>query len=81
MQLKFFPPVLATLLEEQIRICRGHFIVIEKGSLTTSASADLAGTIGTEVADPASPTLPRATKLKVSGKLRRSASAMSKSSN
>ncbi|XP_069090445.1 ral GTPase-activating protein subunit alpha-2 isoform X2 [Pleurodeles waltl] len=51
------------------------------GGLTTSASADLAGTIGTEVADPASPTLPRATKLKVSGKLRRSASAMSKSSN
>ncbi|XP_071594846.1 ral GTPase-activating protein subunit alpha-2 isoform X4 [Heliangelus exortis] len=53
------------------------------GCLTTStsASADLAVTIGLELAELPSPTLPRASRNRVSGKLRRSASALSKSSN
>ncbi|KAM6208067.1 ral GTPase-activating protein subunit alpha-2 isoform 6-T6 [Sarcoramphus papa] len=51
------------------------------GCLTTSASADLTVTIGIELADQTSPALPRASKSRVSGKLRRSASALSKSSN
>uniref|UniRef100_A0A8B9N7E2 Ral GTPase activating protein catalytic alpha subunit 2 n=1 Tax=Accipiter nisus TaxID=211598 RepID=A0A8B9N7E2_9AVES len=51
------------------------------GCLTTSASADLTVSIGIELADQTSPTLPRASKSRVSGKLRRSASALSKSSN
>ncbi|MEE6474748.1 hypothetical protein FKM82_010480 [Ascaphus truei] len=46
--------------------------------LSGSTSVDLTGP---EAADPTSPTLTRATKNKVSGKLRRSASAVSKSSN
>ncbi|XP_074673635.1 ral GTPase-activating protein subunit alpha-2 isoform X3 [Strix aluco] len=50
------------------------------GCLTTSASADLTVAIGIEL-DQTSPTLPRASKSRVSGKLRRSASALSKSSN
>ncbi|XP_038031937.2 ral GTPase-activating protein subunit alpha-2 isoform X7 [Anas platyrhynchos] len=51
------------------------------GCLTTSASADLTVTIGIELAEPTSPTLPRAARSKVSGKLRRSASTLSKSSS
>nr|XP_009671456.1 PREDICTED: ral GTPase-activating protein subunit alpha-2 [Struthio camelus australis] len=51
------------------------------GCLTTSASADLTVTVGIELAEQTSPTLPRATKSRVSGKLRRSASALSKSSD
>ncbi|XP_041418604.1 ral GTPase-activating protein subunit alpha-2 isoform X3 [Xenopus laevis] len=46
--------------------------------LPTSTSADLGGA---ETVEPSSPTLSRTTKSKVSGKLRRSASAISKSSN
>ncbi|XP_071327189.1 ral GTPase-activating protein subunit alpha-2 isoform X4 [Trachinotus anak] len=48
------------------------------GSTSTEASAQ-AGT--TDSVDQVSPTMPRATKNRVSGKLRRSASAISKSSN
>ncbi|XP_075781907.1 ral GTPase-activating protein subunit alpha-2 isoform X4 [Pelodiscus sinensis] len=51
------------------------------GSLTTSASADLTITTGMQLAEQTSPTLPHATKNKASAKLRRSASALSKSSN
>ncbi|KAM6366887.1 ral GTPase-activating protein subunit alpha-2 isoform 4-T4 [Alca torda] len=51
------------------------------GCLPTSASADLTVAIGIELAEQTSPTLPRASKSRVSGKLRRSASALSKSSN
>ncbi|XP_039241716.1 ral GTPase-activating protein subunit alpha-2 isoform X3 [Pipra filicauda] len=51
------------------------------GCLTTSASADLTVTIGIELAEPPSPTLPRASRSRVSGKLRRSASALSKASS
>ncbi|KAM6280898.1 ral GTPase-activating protein subunit alpha-2 isoform 3-T3 [Porphyrio hochstetteri] len=50
------------------------------GCLTTSASADLTVAIGTEL-DQTSPTLPRAARSRASGKLRRSASALSKSSS
>ncbi|KAM4693157.1 ral GTPase-activating protein subunit alpha-2 [Discoglossus pictus] len=49
--------------------------------LPASTSSDLSGTTGPETAEPTSPTLTRASKNKVSGKLRRSASAVSKSSN
>ncbi|XP_042645317.1 ral GTPase-activating protein subunit alpha-2 isoform X3 [Tyto alba] len=50
------------------------------GCLTTSASADLTVAVGLEL-EQTSPALPRASKSRVSGKLRRSASALSKSSN
>ncbi|XP_035811598.2 ral GTPase-activating protein subunit alpha-2 isoform X5 [Amphiprion ocellaris] len=49
-------------------------------SFTGSASTE-AGNTATDTADQVSPTMPRATKNRVSGKLRRSASAISKSSN
>ncbi|GLD71608.1 ral GTPase-activating protein subunit alpha-2 isoform X1 [Lates japonicus] len=49
------------------------------GSTSTEAPSALAGT--TDSVDQVSPTMPRATKNRVSGKLRRSASAISKSSN
>ncbi|XP_016105027.1 ral GTPase-activating protein subunit alpha-2-like [Sinocyclocheilus grahami] len=52
------------------------------GSLSCSTSADLSVTVTTiESGDQVSPTIPRASKNRVSGKLRRSASAISKSSN
>ncbi|KAM6973279.1 ral GTPase-activating protein subunit alpha-2, partial [Aplochiton taeniatus] len=51
------------------------------GSLSGSASAELSVAVGTDSVDQVSPTIPRATKNRVSGKLRRSASAISKSSN
>ncbi|XP_073338846.1 ral GTPase-activating protein subunit alpha-2 isoform X1 [Pagrus major] len=53
------------------------------GSFTGSASTDAGNTTGatTDSVDQVSPTMPRATKNRVSGKLRRSASAISKSSN
>ncbi|XP_008282416.1 ral GTPase-activating protein subunit alpha-2 isoform X2 [Stegastes partitus] len=50
------------------------------GSFTGSTSTE-AGNTTTDSADQVSPTMPRATKNRVSGKLRRSASAISKSSN
>ncbi|XP_056283316.1 ral GTPase-activating protein subunit alpha-2 isoform X4 [Pseudoliparis swirei] len=50
------------------------------GSFTGSASTE-AGSTATDSVDQVSPTMPRATKNRVSGKLRRSASAISKSSN
>ncbi|XP_050933985.1 ral GTPase-activating protein subunit alpha-2 isoform X4 [Lates calcarifer] len=49
------------------------------GSTSTEAPSAPAGT--TDSVDQVSPTMPRATKNRVSGKLRRSASAISKSSN
>uniref|UniRef100_A0A671YRM6 Ral GTPase activating protein catalytic subunit alpha 2 n=1 Tax=Sparus aurata TaxID=8175 RepID=A0A671YRM6_SPAAU len=53
------------------------------GSFTSSASTEAGNTTGatTDSVDQVSPTMPRATKNRVSGKLRRSASAISKSSN
>ncbi|XP_054470562.1 ral GTPase-activating protein subunit alpha-2 isoform X3 [Anoplopoma fimbria] len=52
------------------------------GSFTGSASTDTGSTAATtDSVDQVSPTMPRATKNRVSGKLRRSASAISKSSN
>ncbi|XP_066578094.1 ral GTPase-activating protein subunit alpha-2 isoform X2 [Amia ocellicauda] len=51
------------------------------GSLSGSTSAELTVAVGTDSSDQVSPTMPRATKSRVSGKLRRSASAISKSSN
>ncbi|XP_061845394.1 ral GTPase-activating protein subunit alpha-2 isoform X4 [Colius striatus] len=51
------------------------------GCLTTSASADLSGTIGTELPGQTSPMLPPACRSRVPGKLRRSASALSKASS
>ncbi|XP_073682720.1 ral GTPase-activating protein subunit alpha-2 [Garra rufa] len=52
------------------------------GSLSCSTSADLSVTVTTnDSVDQVSPTIPRASKNRVSGKLRRSASAISKSSN
>uniref|UniRef100_A0A8C1L4X3 Ral GTPase activating protein, alpha subunit 2 (catalytic) n=1 Tax=Cyprinus carpio TaxID=7962 RepID=A0A8C1L4X3_CYPCA len=52
------------------------------GSLSCSTSADLGVTVtANDSSDQVSPTLPRASKNRVSGKLRRSASAISKSSN
>ncbi|TNN83103.1 hypothetical protein EYF80_006710 [Liparis tanakae] len=50
------------------------------GSFTGSASTET-GSTATDSVDQVSPTMPRATKNRVSGKLRRSASAISKSSN
>ncbi|XDV42639.1 hypothetical protein PO909_011262 [Leuciscus waleckii] len=51
-------------------------------SLSGSTSADLSVTVMTiDTGDQVSPTIPRASKHRVSGKLRRSASAISKSSN
>ncbi|CAL8271972.1 unnamed protein product [Merluccius merluccius] len=51
------------------------------GSLTGSTSADIGVAVGTtDSVDQVSPPMPRATKNRVSGKLRRSASAISKSS-
>ncbi|XP_040285628.1 ral GTPase-activating protein subunit alpha-2 isoform X1 [Bufo bufo] len=49
--------------------------------LPSSTSSDLSVSTGPEPPEPSSPTLTRATRTKVSGKLRRSASAVSKSSN
>ncbi|XP_069811335.1 ral GTPase-activating protein subunit alpha-2 isoform X2 [Dendropsophus ebraccatus] len=49
--------------------------------LPSSTSSDLSVSTGPEPPEPTSPTLTRSTKTKVSGKLRRSASAVSKSSN
>ncbi|XP_066451854.1 ral GTPase-activating protein subunit alpha-2 isoform X1 [Eleutherodactylus coqui] len=49
--------------------------------LPSSTSSDLSVSTGPEAPEPTSPTLTRATRTKVSGKLRRSASAVSKSSN
>uniref|UniRef100_UPI0037E8DCE0 ral GTPase-activating protein subunit alpha-2 isoform X1 n=1 Tax=Semicossyphus pulcher TaxID=241346 RepID=UPI0037E8DCE0 len=52
------------------------------GSFTGSTSTEAGNTTGmTDSVDQVSPTMPRATKNRVSGKLRRSASAISKSSN
>lgn len=52
------------------------------GSFTGSASTEAGNSTGTtDSVDQVSPTMPRATKNRVSGKLRRSASAISKSSN
>ncbi|KAF4084083.1 hypothetical protein AMELA_G00124710 [Ameiurus melas] len=52
------------------------------GSLTGSMSAELSVPVtSSESTEQASPTMPRASKNRVSGKLRRSASAISKSSN
>lgn len=52
------------------------------GSLTGSVSTDGGNTTTTtDSVDQVSPTMPRSTKQRVSGKLRRSASAISKSSN
>ncbi|XP_008107296.1 ral GTPase-activating protein subunit alpha-2 isoform X3 [Anolis carolinensis] len=51
------------------------------GSLTTSLSADLTAPVGAESAEQMPATLAGATKNKLSGKLRRSASALSKSSS
>ncbi|XP_075964091.1 ral GTPase-activating protein subunit alpha-2 isoform X4 [Anarhichas minor] len=52
------------------------------GSFTGSASTEAGNsTATTDSVDQVSPTMPRATKNRVSGKLRRSASAISKSSN
>lgn len=52
------------------------------GSLSCSTSADLGVTVtANDSSDQVSPTIPRASKNRVSGKLRRSASAISKSSN
>ncbi|XP_072554846.1 ral GTPase-activating protein subunit alpha-2 isoform X2 [Paramormyrops kingsleyae] len=51
------------------------------GSLSGSTSAELSVAVGTDCTDQVSPTMPRAAKNRVSGKLRRSASAISKSSN
>ncbi|XP_068436899.1 ral GTPase-activating protein subunit alpha-2 isoform X5 [Clinocottus analis] len=53
------------------------------GSFTGSASTEAGSTAATttDSVDQISPTMPRATKNRVSGKLRRSASAISKSSN
>ncbi|XP_065691764.2 ral GTPase-activating protein subunit alpha-2 isoform X2 [Patagioenas fasciata] len=48
------------------------------GCLTTSASADLALAIGIEFSEPPLPALPRGCRSRVSGRLRRSASALSK---
>ncbi|XP_056423618.1 ral GTPase-activating protein subunit alpha-2 isoform X3 [Hyla sarda] len=49
--------------------------------LPSSTSSDLSVSTGPEPPEPTSPTLTRSTRTKVSGKLRRSASAVSKSSN
>nr|DBA27024.1 TPA: hypothetical protein GDO54_011206 [Pyxicephalus adspersus] len=49
--------------------------------LPASTSSDVISSTGTELVEPSSPTLTRATKSKVSGKLRRSASAVSKTSS
>ncbi|KAG8013576.1 Ral GTPase-activating protein subunit alpha-2 [Nibea albiflora] len=52
------------------------------GSFTGSVSTEAGNTAGAaDSVDQVSPTMPRATKNRVSGKLRRSASAISKSSN
>ncbi|XP_066034103.1 ral GTPase-activating protein subunit alpha-2 isoform X2 [Chamaea fasciata] len=48
-------------------------IILQRGCLTTSVSADLTDTTCIELAEPPSPTLPRASRSRVSGKLRRSA--------
>ncbi|XP_053102322.1 ral GTPase-activating protein subunit alpha-2 isoform X2 [Hemicordylus capensis] len=50
------------------------------GCLTTSLSADLTASVGTESAEQMSPILTGATKNRLSGKLRRSSSALGKSS-
>ncbi|XP_058881863.1 ral GTPase-activating protein subunit alpha-2-like isoform X3 [Acipenser ruthenus] len=51
------------------------------GSLSGSASAELPVAVGTDSTDQVSPTMPCSTRSRVPGKLRRSASAISKSSN
>ncbi|RXM27368.1 Ral GTPase-activating protein subunit alpha-2 [Acipenser ruthenus] len=50
-------------------------------SLSGSASAELPVAVGTDSTDQVSPTMPCSTRSRVPGKLRRSASAISKSSN
>ena len=57
-------------------------LLLSPGSFTSSTSADTGTTAGAaDSVDQVSPTMPRSTKNRVSGKLRRSASAISKSSN
>ncbi|XP_048456871.1 ral GTPase-activating protein subunit alpha-2 [Rhincodon typus] len=51
------------------------------GSLNGNLSTEMPSAVGTILADQTSPPLPHATKTNVSGKLRRSASSLSKSSN
>ncbi|XP_056151481.1 ral GTPase-activating protein subunit alpha-2 [Lampris incognitus] len=59
-----------------------YYTMSGTGSLTGSMSTELSTATGVvDSAEQASPTMPRATKNRVSGKLRRSASAISKSSN
>uniref|UniRef100_A0A8C9SP40 Ral GTPase activating protein catalytic subunit alpha 2 n=1 Tax=Scleropages formosus TaxID=113540 RepID=A0A8C9SP40_SCLFO len=57
-----------------------YYTLSGTGSLSGSASAELTVALGTDSTDQVSPTMPRATRSRVSGKLRRSASAISKSS-
>ncbi|XP_031435647.1 ral GTPase-activating protein subunit alpha-2 isoform X3 [Clupea harengus] len=64
-----------------------YYTMSTTGSLSGSTSAEMpvttatAATAAADSTDQVSPTMPRATKNRVSGKLRRSASAISKSSN
>ncbi|XP_041105404.1 ral GTPase-activating protein subunit alpha-2-like isoform X2 [Polyodon spathula] len=58
-----------------------YYTLSGTGSLNGSASAELPVAVGTDSTDQVSPTMPRSTKSRVPGKLRRSASAISKSSN
>ncbi|XP_062379234.1 LOW QUALITY PROTEIN: ral GTPase-activating protein subunit alpha-2 [Sardina pilchardus] len=61
-----------------------YYSMSTTGSLSGSTSAELpisTATAAADSTDQVSPTMPRATKHRVSGKLRRSASAISKSSN
>nr|XP_061798197.1 ral GTPase-activating protein subunit alpha-2 [Nerophis lumbriciformis] len=51
------------------------------GSLSSSTNTEVSTTPSTDLVDQVSPTMPRATRNRVSGRLRRSASAISKSSN
>ncbi|XP_052475732.1 ral GTPase-activating protein subunit alpha-2 isoform X4 [Carassius gibelio] len=62
--------------------CPSYWPTGGAGSLSCSTSTDLSVTVMTnDSSDQVSPTIPRASKNRVSGKLRRSASAISKSSN
>lgn len=72
----------APAMSDQLCLDTNSPSISPPGSFTSSASTDAGNPTGAaDSVDQVSPTMPRAAKNRVSGKLRRSASAISKSSN
>lgn len=77
------PPLPVSLSRCRVSVYKLFLHLSLPGSFTGSGSTEAGSitTTTTDSVDQVSPTMPRATKNRVSGKLRRSASAISKSSN